>query len=98
MNSSRVETQPDVKKEKLHLTKADLKRRDVPLFDCIFCVENDNFVKDAMLKKSLVTKYLEQFRRIAGNEQIHVNFGPKDIMTKYDPEKVQKYFQVPEIC
>jgi hypothetical protein len=44
-----------------------------------------------MLKKSLVTKYLEECREIAGNEQIPVFFSPKDTMTKYDPDKVQAY-------
>ena len=57
-----------MKIEKLNLTKADLRRKDVPLFDCIFCVENTKFVMEGMLKKSLVTKYLEDCREIAGNE------------------------------
>ena len=45
-----------------------------------------------MLKKSLVTKYLDECRYIAGNEQIHVEFSRKDVMVKYDADKVQAYF------
>lgn len=70
------------------MTKADLRRKDVPLFDCIFCVENKSSVMKGMLKKSLVNKYLEVCREIAGNEQIPISFGLKDEVTKYDPDRV----------
>lgn len=47
-----------------------------------------------MLKKSLVTKYLEHFREVAGNEQTPVTFHPKEPkMLKYDPDRVQTYFR-----
>ena len=46
-----------------------------------------------MLKKSLVTKYLEECREIAGNEQIPIKFSRKEEeVTKYDPDRVQDYF------
>ena len=64
----------------------------MPLFDCIFCVENAKFVMESMLKKSLVTKYLDECRYIAGNEQIPVHFSAKETMKKYDPDRVQTYF------
>ena len=67
-NSPSKEQPQETKREKLQLTKADLKRRDVPLFDCIYCVENAGYVMEGMLKKSLVTKYLDACREIAGNE------------------------------
>ena len=48
---------------------------------------------EGMLKRSLVNKYLELCRGIAGNEQIEVTFGPKDeSMSKYDPDRVQSFF------
>ena len=46
-----------------------------------------------MLKKSLVTKYLDEFREIAGNEQIPIQFEKGPVKEKkYDPERVQTYF------
>ena len=74
------------------MTRADLKRRDVPLFDCIFCVQNAKFVIASVLKQSLVSKYLEACRDIAGSEQIPVIFSRKETMNKYDPDRVQDYF------
>ena len=65
----------------------------MPLFDCMYCVENTGFVMEGMLKKSLVTKYLEECREIAGNEQIPIKFSNKaEVVTKYDPDRVQDYF------
>ena len=82
------------RREKLQLTKADLKRRDVPLFDCLFCVENAGLVMKGMLQKSLVTEYLEQCRYIAGNEQIPIQLerkAGKPLTTKYDPDQIESW-------
>ena len=46
----------------------------------------------SVLKKSLVNKYLEACREIAGSEQVPVVFSRKETMTKYDPDRVQDYF------
>lgn len=92
VDATQANTQASQKQAKLQLTKADLKRKDVPLFDCIYCVENAKVVMEGVLKKSLVTKYLEKCREIAGNEQIPVVFSSRDVMTKYDPDIVQNYF------
>ena len=44
---------------------------------------------EGMLKKSLVTKYLDEFREIAGNEQIPIQFEKGPVKEKrYDPERV----------
>ena len=43
---------------------------------------------EGMLKKSLVTKYLEECRQIAGNEQIPIKFSSKEEATKYVPDRV----------
>ena len=47
---------------------------------------------EGMLKKSLVTKYLEECRQIAGNEQITIQLSNKEQATKYEPDRVQDYF------
>ena len=48
---------------------------------------------EGMLKKSLVTKYLDEFREISGSEQIPIQFDKGLIKEKkYDPERVQTYF------
>lgn len=48
---------------------------------------------EGMLKKSLVTKYLDECREIAGNEQIPIKFSRREAeITKYDPDQVQDYF------
>ena len=41
-----------------------------------------------ILKKSLVTNYLDEFREIAGNEQITIQFSKKEEIKKYDPDRV----------
>ena len=49
---------------------------------------------EGMLKKSLVTKYLDHCREIAGNEQIPIQFSRKHPeATKYDPDRVQDFFK-----
>ena len=50
---------------------------------------------ESMLKKSLITKYQDECRQIAGNEQVPVEFSKKEVMTKYDPDRVQTYFTPP---
>ena len=60
----------------------------MPLFDCIFCVEKAMLVMENILKKSLVTNYLDEFREIAGNEQIAIQFSKKEEIKKYDPDRV----------
>ena len=83
----------------MQLTKADLRRKDVPLFDCIFCAENKNSVMKGMLKKSLVNKYLEECREIAGNEQIPIKFSwREEYVAKYDPDRVQDYLLQTTVC
>ena len=49
---------------------------------------------ESMLKQSLITKYQDECRQIAGNEQVPVEFSKKEVMTKYDPDRVQTYFIV----
>ena len=41
---------PTKKKEKIKLTKKDLRRQDIPLFDCVYCVENSRAVITGVLK------------------------------------------------
>ena len=65
-----------------------MRRKDVPLFDCIFCVENAGLVMKGIPKKAIVNKYMDLFREISGTEQIPITFSKNETATKYDPDRV----------
>lgn len=47
----------------------------IPLFDCVFCVENSNKVVQGLVIHSLHQKYYEQFLEISNNNQIPIKIG-----------------------
>ena len=55
-------------KAKIPLTKESLQRNDIPVFDCIYCIENSSKVMEGVLKSSLREVYFDSCRYISNNE------------------------------
>ena len=55
------------KKIKENITKESLKRGDIPLFDCVYCVKNSSKVITGVLKQSLHKKYFQRFLEESNN-------------------------------
>ena len=55
-------------KTKKALTKESLMRNDIPVFDCIYCIENSSKVMEGVLKSCLREVYFDACRYISNNE------------------------------
>ena len=55
-------------KTKKALTRECLQRNDIPVFDCIYCIENSSKVMEGVLKSSLREVYFDACRYISNNE------------------------------